>query len=91
MVDYRGHTPIYGPKATELLTQAIKLHPKNPRAYLLLGQFLLYTPSTYGGGKEKAKPVIEKSVQLFETFEPAAELDPTWGKNMAASLLKQCE
>ena len=91
MVDYMERTAIYGPKATELLTQAIKLDPNNPRAYLLLGQNLLYTPAMYGGGKEKAKPVLEKSVQLFETFKPATDLDPAWGKNMAVSLLKKCE
>lgn len=91
MVDYMERTAIYGPKATALLTEAIKLNPNNPRAYLLLGQNLYYTPSTFGGGKDKAKPVLEKSVQLYETFEPATELDPIWGKAMAASLLKQCE
>ncbi|MDR0661469.1 MAG: tetratricopeptide repeat protein [Prevotellaceae bacterium] len=91
MVDYITRTSTYGPKAAQLLTEAIKLNPNNPRAYLLLGQNLFYTPATFGGGKDKAKPILEKSVQLFETFEPATELDPIWGKGMAMSMLKQCE
>ncbi len=91
MVDPMTLSQTYGPKASQLLTEAIKQNSNNPRAYLLLGQNLFYTPAMFGGGKEKAKPVIEKSVQLFETFEPATELDPIWGKGMAASLLKQCE
>jgi hypothetical protein len=91
MVDPMTLSQTYGPKAARLLTEAAKQNPNNPRAYLLLGQNLFYTPAAYGGGKEKAKPIIEKSVQLFETFEPATELDPVWGKSMAVSLLKQCE
>ena len=91
MADYQERMATYGPKASELLSQAIKLNPSNPRAYLLLGQNTFYTPSAFGGGKDKAKPILEKSVQLFETFEPATELDPAWGKGMAASILKQCE
>ena len=66
-------------------------NPNNPRAYVLLAQNLFYMPAMFGGGKDKAKPIVEKSVQLFETFEPATELDPAWGKSMAVSLLKQCE
>lgn len=91
MVDPMTLSQTYGPKAAELLTQAIKLNPNNPRAYLLLGQNIFYTPAAFGGGKEKAKPIIEKSILLFETFEPATELDPMWGKSMATLLLKQCE
>ncbi len=91
LVDPMTLSMTYGPKAAQLLTEAIKLDPNNPRAYLLLGQNLFHTPAAFGGGKEKAKPIIEKSVQLFETFEPATELDPIWGKGTAAALLKQCE
>lgn len=91
MADYQERTATYGPKAAELLTEAIKLNPDNPRAYLLLGQNLFYTPSFYGGGKDKAKPILERSVQLFKTFKPVTELDPVWGEKMAASMLKQCE
>ena len=91
MVDYQERSATYGPKAAQQLTEAIKLNPANPRAYLLLGQNLFHTPSFYGGGKDKAKPLLEKSIELFETFEPATGLDPVWGKPMAVSLLKQCE
>lgn len=91
MVDPQERSMIYGPKTTEILKEAIKQNPNNPRAYLLLGQNLFYTPEFFGGGKEKAKPVLEKSVELFKTFKPAGELDPDWGKEMAESLLKQCE
>lgn len=91
MVDPMTLSQTYGPKASQLLTEAIKQNPNNPRAYLLLGQNLFYTPAMYGGGKEKAKPVLEKSLQLFEAFKPATELDPVWGKGSAESLLKQCQ
>lgn len=81
----------YGPKSTTLAKEAINQNPNNPRAYFMLGQCIYNTPGIFGGGKKKAKPQFEKSVELFGSFKPATELDPVWGKDMAISLLKQCE
>ena len=81
----------YGPKSTTLAKEAVSQNPNNPRAYFMLGQCIFNTPGIFGGGKSKAKPQFEKSIALFKTFKPATELDPTWGKEQAESLLKQCE
>lgn len=85
----RGAT--YGPMSTTLAKEAISQNPDNPRAYFMLGQCIFNTPGFFGGGKKKAKPQLEKSLELFKTFKPATDLDPTWGKEQAESLLKQCE
>jgi len=57
--------PYYGPKAGNILEVALNEDPTNPRAYLLMGQNLFYTPAMFGGGADKAKPFLEKAAALF--------------------------
>ena len=76
------------PKATALADKAISLNPENPRAYLMKGQNLFYTPEMFGGGKAKAKPVLTTAVAKFDQFK-AVGLEPNWGKGRAKSLLEQ--
>ncbi|MGH2642916.1 MAG: hypothetical protein ACRDE2_03120 [Chitinophagaceae bacterium] len=80
----------YGPKAGQLLQQAEQLSPDNPRVMLLLGQNAFYTPAQWGGGKDKAKPLLQKALQEFSTFKPATDLSPNWGKGLAEYLLSEC-
>lgn len=80
----------YGPEAGQLLQQAQSIAPNNPRVTLLLGQSAFYTPAQWGGGKDKAKPLLEKAIQQFSTFKPATDLSPNWGKGLAEYLLAQC-
>lgn len=80
----------YGPEAGQLLQQAERLSPDNPRVTLLLGQNAFYTPAQWGGGKAKAKPLLQKALQQFSTFKPATDLSPNWGKGLAEYLLAQC-
>ena len=80
----------YGPEAGRLLQEAEQLSPGNPRVTLLLGQNAFYTPTQWGGGKDKAKPLLEKAIQQFSTFMPATDISPNWGKGLAEYLLAQC-
>jgi tetratricopeptide (TPR) repeat protein len=89
MVDQQARAQQYAPRAAGYLQQAIQLDPRNPRAMYLLGQSTLYTPEFFGGGKAKAKPLLEKAVENFKTFTPASEFSPKWGKSMAEKLLAQ--
>jgi hypothetical protein len=70
----------YGPVAQEALETAKKLNAENPRVYLLQGQDSYYTPEQYGGSKEKAKELFNEASKKFETFKPASDLDPNWGR-----------
>lgn len=76
------------PKATAFAEKAITLNPENPRAYLMKGQNLFYTPEMFGGGKDKAKPVLTTAVAKFESFKAIGQ-EPNWGKSRAKSLLQQ--
>lgn len=81
----------YGAKASEALENAKKANPNNPRIYFLEGQSVFNTPKSFGGGAKNAKPLFEQAVKLFESFVPETPLHPSWGKDDAANMLKECE
>jgi hypothetical protein len=81
----------YGADVTKNREIAKQLDPNNPRVYFLEGQNIFGTPKSFGGGKENAKPVFEKSVALFQTYKPASELYPNWGKKSAEQMVEVCK
>lgn len=89
MVDPQSRFMSYGSKATEFAKKAEMQDPTNPRPVLLAAQNTFYTPEAFGGGKEAAKPLFEKTKQLYESFKPETELSPVWGKENVAYFLSQ--
>jgi len=83
LVDPQGRWQTYGAESMEALADAKRLDPTNPRAYYLEGTSVMNTPAAFGGGKDRAKPILQKSVELFKTFKPASNLHPTWGQSLA--------
>lgn len=81
----------YGTESAELRDKAKELDKTNPRPYYLEGTGYFYTPPMFGGGKDKAKPVFEKALQMFETFVPASTIAPHWGKNSTQYFLRECD
>jgi hypothetical protein len=71
----------YGPIAGMQLEKAKKIDPENPRAYMQEGATLLFTPAQWGGDRVKAKATLELAAQKFETFKPASNIHPNWGKS----------
>jgi hypothetical protein len=90
MVDPQSRYMTYGQEAAADLEKAIQLDPSNPRIYYLQGMSLFKTPEQYGGGKDKAKPLFEKSVLLFTRFA-VKPLYPKWGQKQATEMLAQCQ
>lgn len=80
----------FGAESGRQLSLAIKANPTNPRAYFLQAQDLFYTPAQYGGGKEKAMPIAQKSVLCFDSSKVSIPYAPHWGEKLARQLLKQC-
>ena len=80
-----------GMQSSMLISKAIQLDKENPRAYLLKGTSMMYTPEQYGGGKDKAIPVLEMSIAKYKTFKPTSSLMPHWGEDRANLLLEQCK
>ncbi len=89
-VDPQTRWQTYGMQATAALQKAEELDASNPRVYYLKGTNTFYTPEQFGGGKAKAKPILEKSVELFKTFTPKP-LYPNWGKEEAEQRLAECQ
>ena len=84
----RGMT--LGPRTSTLLQKAIKEEPlNNPRALTQMAQMTYYTPVAFGGGKEPGIVYLKKAVEAYDTFKPANDLDPNWGKKYAQELLAE--
>ncbi len=90
LVDPQARWMSYGQAAGQALERALKLDPNNPRLHYLKGMSLFGTPAQFGGGKDKAKPVFEKAVQLYKEQKPK-ELYPTWGQKQAEDMIVQCQ
>ena len=90
MVDPQTRWQTYGAEANKDLQIAIQLNPDNPRIYYLQGESALGTPVAFGGGKDKAKPLFEKSIALFKTDKPKP-LWPNWGLVRAQEQLAKCQ
>jgi hypothetical protein len=89
MVDPMNRFMQYGPKATEALETAKKINPENPRIYLLEAQDKFFTPEQYGGSKTEAKKLFEEALKKYDSYKPATDIDPNWGKNTAQYFLNQ--
>ena len=90
MVDPQTRWQTNGMEASAALQNGLKLDPNNPRLYYLQGESLFGTPPQFGGGKDKAKPVFEKSIALFKAAQPKP-LHPAWGQKQAEDKLAQCQ
>ncbi|HXB32266.1 MAG TPA: hypothetical protein VNV35_02540 [Puia sp.] len=90
LVDPQNRWMTNGKDASEALEKGLALDPNNPRLYYLQGMSMFNTPAQFGGGKDKAKPLFEKSVALFKAAQPKP-LYPTWGQKQASDMLAQCQ
>jgi hypothetical protein len=91
LVDPQTRWQTYGTEAGKALAQAKQLEPNNPRIYFMEGQSLFGMPEQFGGGKDKAKPLFEKSIALFKTYKPVSNLHPVWGLKQAEGMLARCQ
>jgi len=90
-VDGQNRGMQYGPLVGQYLEKAEKINPENPRLFYLKGSSLFYQPEMYGGGKDKAKPLLEKAKELFAKESQTSVLKPHWGEKQNLDILKQCE
>lgn len=90
MVDPQNRWMTYGQEAGKVLQQGIQLDPNNPRLYYLQGMSIFGTPPAFGGGKDKAKPIFEKALELYKT-EKVKPLYPHWGQNQTEQMIEKCK
>ena len=89
MVDPQSRWQTNGAEAGTALQKGMQLDPKNPRLYYLQGMSVFNTPEQFGGGKDKAKPILAKAVELFNAAQPKP-FYPDWGKKQAEDQLALC-
>ncbi|HVZ57033.1 MAG TPA: hypothetical protein VG870_10280 [Chitinophagaceae bacterium] len=89
LVDPQGRWMTKGQEAGKLLERALQLDPDNPRLHYLQAASVFGTPEQFGGGKAKAKPLLEKTLALFKSAQPKP-LYPHWGQQQAEAMLAQC-
>lgn len=68
-----------GPKADETLAKAKELAPENPRVWIVSGTSDFFTPSMFGGDKERALENFQKAARLAEQETVDDPLRPNWG------------
>ncbi len=90
LVDPQTRWQTNGKDAATALQKGIQADPNNPRLYYLQGMSVLGTPTQFGGGKDKAKPLFEKSLALYQTMKPQP-LYPNWGQKQAEEGLARCK
>ena len=90
LVDPQNRWATYGQEGAGYLNKAKQLNSNNPRLYYLEGAGIFGTPEQFGGGKTKAKPVLQKAVELFKADHPKP-MYPRWGQKQAEDMLAQCQ
>ena len=88
MIDPMTRGKTFGPLAGKMIQNAINFHSGNPRPYLISGQMKFYTPAAFGGGIDKAMPLLKKSINYYEQFS-AKKFWPDWGYEEAQKKYKQ--
>lgn len=81
----------FGGKVSRNIDKAKQLNPENPRVYLVEGQNIYYTPSAFGGGKEKALLILKAGDEKFAKFVPVSDFHPNWGKSRLDKLITACQ
>lgn len=90
LVDPASRWMTYSAAMDKALADAKAADVNNPRIYYLEASGVMGKPEAFGGGKQKAKPIFQKSVDLFKTYKPASPFHPKWGQKQAEAMLAQC-
>ena len=90
LIDPQTRWATYGQESDKYLLKAKELNANNPRLYYLEGAGTFGKPEQFGGGKAKAKPILEKAIALYKAEQPKP-LYPHWGQKQAEDMLAQCQ
>jgi len=77
-------------KAMQQFSMAVRIDPENPRANMLLGQMQLGMAQFFGSPTDQPCAKVKGTLAAFEAESGKQTLEPTWGKEMAEGIVKQC-
>ena len=71
--------------------KALALNPNNPRAMSLMAQMQFGTAKFFNQKPTEACETALKALSMFDNYKTENALAPSWGKEMTAGLVKQCQ
>ena len=91
-IDPMNNGPQYAGAAHAAYAAAADLDATNPRPHMLRGMLTLFTPEFFGGGAEKAMPLLEQAANLYTT-ETATDrgIQPAWGQTTNDWMLRKAQ
>ncbi len=78
-------------KIMALYTQAEKLAPNNPRVVLNKADWEIGGARYFGQDTQPFCKDVERALELFTTFKSEIKFYPSWGKERAEEILKDCK
>jgi hypothetical protein len=81
----------YNSETMGYFDQAREIDPENPRSYLWKGVNLFHTPKMFGGGKDKAYPLIKTAIEKYKSNSSKDSLAPDWGYTYAMEMMEKCK
>lgn len=81
----------YSKKISKLYKKAEKLAPENPRAIYCQAEWNIGGAEFFGQDTQPFCKDIEKSLDLFATFELPSPFYPNWGEDRAKKILANCK
>lgn len=79
------------PKIIGLYKKAISLAPNNPRAVLGLAEFQINAKKYFNQDTNKECEDVKKALSLFGEEKITKPFAPSWGKDRAEQLVKECK
>ena len=89
--DPNNRGQMLSPKVMQTFGEAMSLDPKNPRVMALMAQMQFGTAQFFGSSTANACSMAQKALAQFSTEQEGQSFAPTWGKNVAESLIGQCQ
>lgn len=90
-VDPASRGQMLSGKAMGLFGKAMAIDPTNPRAAMFMAQMQIGTAQFFGTSIDEPCGLVQQSVTLFDTYQPASPIAPMWGKESVGEYLKMCD
>lgn len=78
-------------EVNSLISEAKNINPDNPRIYLEEAEAVYNMPPEFGGGKEKALPILLQAKEKFDKFTSSDPIAPSWGKDRCELLISEAK
>jgi len=89
-VDPANRGQSYTPRIMAAFGRAMAIAPANPRAALFMAQMQIGTAQFFGSSIAEPCQLVQKSIGLFDSYQPTSPIAPMWGKEMVKEYTGMC-